>query len=58
MLILVEQRSLRAGVAAPQHKDEVRASFVQIFDGGFGKDFPAFAAVGARLVGFDGEDVV
>ena len=58
MLILVEQRSLRAGVAAPEHKDEVRASFVQVFDGGFGKNLPAFAAMRAGLVGFDGEDVI
>ena len=45
MLCLVDERSLAACVATPEQEDKMVAMFVEVFDGGFGENFPAFAAV-------------
>lgn len=54
----VDKVGLSASVAAPENKNEVRASLVEIFDDGFGKSFPTFAAVRAGVTGLNREDVI
>lgn len=58
MLGLVDERLFAAGVATPEDEDEVGAGGIEVFDAGFGENFPALAAMGAGAVGFDGENVV
>ena len=58
MFGLVDKGFLAAGVAAPEEEDEMRADVIEVFDDGFGENFPAVATVGAGSVGFDRENII
>ena len=45
MLCLVDEWFLTACVATPEQEDKMVAMLVEVFDGGFGENLPAFAAV-------------
>ena len=58
MFTFVYEWSFGAGISAPENKYEMRASFIEIFNGSLGEDLPAFAAVRASPVRFHGEDII
>ena len=55
---LVDEGLLAAGVAAPEEKDEVRTSFIEILDDCLSEGFPAVTAMRAGFVGLYGEDII
>ena len=58
MLLGVDKFGFIACVAAPEEKDEVVAVLVEILDNMLREGLPAFAAMAAGEMGFDGKDIV
>ena len=53
--LTIDHRSLAAGIAAPQHIDNMFAMGGEGTDGGIGELLPPKARMAIRLVGTDGE---
>lgn len=58
MLRLVDERFLATCVATPEQEDKMIAMFVEVFDGGFSENLPAFAAVRTGFMRFNSENVI
>lgn len=58
VFLWVDKGFFRASIAAPEKEDEVRLTIVKITNGVFGENFPAFAAMAAGAVGFDGKSII
>lgn len=58
MLGLINENFLAAGIAAPEHEDEMIAMIAEIAHRGFGKSLPTVTPMRAGLVRFHGQDIV
>ena len=58
MLLGVDKFGFIACVAAPEEKNEVVAVLVEVLNDMLREGLPAFAAMAAGKVGFDGKDIV
>ena len=54
MLRLVDHALFGARISAPENKNQVGAIFVEVLNDVLGKSFPAFAAMTAGKMRFDG----